>query len=387
VLFAGLVVAAAAVWMGVLLARWRPWSTAERLDPDERDADAAVDLSHVTALVPARDEAPLIGRTIAGLARQGRGLRIIVIDDQSSDGTPDVARTAGGDACAVVTGTAMPKDWVGKLWALEQGRARAETPLLLLVDADIELQPGIIAALLREHERDHRQLSSLMAVLEMQSVWEKLLVPAFVYFFKLLYPFRLSNRPGHFVAAAAGGCVLVDAGLLAQVGGFGTFRDAVIDDCALARRIKGAGGRTWIGLTHAVVSRRRMDTLAAIWRMVERSAYAQLGYSPWLLAGCAALLGLAFWVPVAGLLASHALTRAVAVMAGLAMMACYLPTLVFYRRAPLWAASLPVTGTLYLLMTVSSALRYWRGSGARWKGREYRGPRSTARRRPVASGG
>jgi hopene-associated glycosyltransferase HpnB len=366
--------AAAAIWVGVLLAPWRPWSTRERLDPGSDDIQhTAADLSAITVLVPARNEAPVIARTIGALRRQGHGLRIIVVDDQSTDETSDVARAAGGEACEIVSGAPLPAGWVGKLWALEQGRRRVGTPLTLLVDADIELGPGVVSALVRRLDADDRQLLSLMAVLEMQTTWEKLLVPAFVYFFKLLYPFRLSNRRSGPVAAAAGGCVLVRTATLDRIGGFGALRNALIDDCALARKVKDSGGRTWIGLSHSVISHRRMHSLGAIWRMVARSAFAQLRYSTLLLVASVALLALAFWVPPVGILTPDLRVRVIALVAAAAMVLTYIPTLRFYGRSPLWALALPVTGTLYLLMTVSSALRHWRGRGTEWKGRTYHG--------------
>jgi hopene-associated glycosyltransferase HpnB len=366
-----LVCAGALIWIGVLAAPWRPWGTGEQLDAVPGEGGAPQDLSGVTAIIPARDEAPHIERTIAALARQGATLRLIVVDDQSSDGTGDLARAVGGAHCTVITGAALPPGWVGKLWALEQGRAAVRTPLTLLVDADIEVHEGLVPALLAQQRVGSRDLVSLMAVLEMRSAWEKLLVPAFVYFFKLLYPFRLSNGPGGLVAAAAGGCILLDTAVLGRIGGFGALRGALIDDCELARRVKRAGGRTWIGLTHSVVSHRRMDSLRDIWRMVQRSAYAQLRYSPVLLAACVALLAIAFWIPIVGIVAGDTPTRVLGAAAFAAMVATYVPTLVFYRRSPLWALALPLTGTLYLLMTVSSAARHWWGVGAVWKGRAY----------------
>ncbi len=251
---------------------------------------------------------------------------------------------------------------------LEQGRRLVTTPLTLLVDADIELTPGTVAALIAK-QREGFALVSLMAVLEMQNAWEKLLIPAFVYFFKLLYPFRLSNSRSRLVAAAAGGCVLLDTQMLLRIGGFASFKDAIIDDCALARAIKRSGGRTWLGLTHSAISGRRMHGLAPIWSMVARSAFAQLQYSTLLLIGCVAMLALAFWVPVAGLLGAH--TRVASAVALGAMIVTYLPVLKFYKRTPAWALVLPLAGTLYLLMTISSAIRGWRGIRSRWKGREY----------------
>jgi hopene-associated glycosyltransferase HpnB len=365
-----LTVAATLIWVGILIAPWQPWRTRERLEPDP-DGSVVLDLSDITAVVPARDEASLIGRTIAGLLQQGPGLRIVVVDDQSTDGTADVARAAGGEQCTVIAGALLPAGWVGKLWALEQGRSAVRTPLTLLVDADIELHPGLVSALLRRQRIDNRSLVSLMAVLEMRSAWEKLLVPAFVYFFRLLYPFHLANASGRSVAAAAGGCVLVDSAMLTRIGGFAALRDALIDDCTLARRVKAAGGRTWIGLTHGAVSRRRMDSLRDIWRMVQRSAYAQLRYSLILLAACAVVLAVAFWIPPIATFAADARVRALGLVAFAAMVITYVPTLWYYKRSPLWALALPLTGTLYLLMTVSSAIRYWRGTGSVWKGRAY----------------
>ncbi len=367
-----LATAAAVLWTGVLIAPWLAWSTRERLDADPSDpGSSTADCSAVTALIPARDEVSVIGRTLAALRAQGRGLEIVVIDDQSSDGTGDVVRAAGGPACRVIAGTPMPAGWVGKMWALEQGRLHVRTPLTLLLDADIELRPGILSALLARRRLDGRQLLSLMAVLEMDTVWDKMLVPAFVYFFKLLYPFRVSNSRSRLVAAAAGGCVLADTELLERIGGFGAIRGELIDDCALARRVKTVGGRTWIGMTHSAISRRRLGTLRASWRMVARSAFAQLRFSTLLLACCVALLAIAFWAAPAAWIAGPARARWLATLAVTAMVASYIPVLRFYGRSPLWALALPFTGTLYMLMTVSSAVRSWRGAGAAWKGRTY----------------
>ena len=308
---------------------------------------------------------------------------MIIVDDQSTDGTADLARKAGGPMCEVVAGVPMPAGWVGKLWALEQGRDHVHTPLTLLVDADIELRPGIIAALLARHRTGGQQLLSLMAVLAMNTFWERLLVPAFVYFFKLLYPFRLSNSSTRLVAAAAGGCILIETAMLAQIGGFGALRNALIDDCTLARRVKNAGGRTWIGLTHSAISLRPMGSLGAIWRMVARSAYAQLGYSLPILVGCVSLLAIAFWIPVAGVVAGTSSVRCLSAIALAAMATTYVPVLRYYGRSPLWALALPITGTLYLLMTVSSAVREWRGVGAVWKGRAYTAGAEVVTRPPV----
>jgi hopene-associated glycosyltransferase HpnB len=211
-----------------------------------------------------------------------------------------------------------------------------------------------------------------MARLRMASLAERMLIPAFIYFFKLLYPFALSNAGSRYVAAAAGGCVLVDRAMLEAIGGFGALAEAVIDDCTLARRVRQAGGRTWVGVTHAAVSLRGYSAFAGIHAMVARSAYSQLRYSPWLLAGCTLAMALMFWVAPLALVFGSAAARGLAVITWLAMAASYVPTLIYYRQSPLWALALPLIGTLYLAMTWSSALRYWRGMKTVWRGRIYR---------------
>ncbi|GAB3675062.1 glycosyltransferase [Salinisphaera aquimarina] len=366
----GVAIVAAIIWLGLLAQPWQPWRMRERFVADADDADG--DLSDTTVLIPARDEAETLGRTLAALAHQGRGLRVIVIDDHSGDGTAAVARRAGLLDLDIIAAAPLPPGWTGKLWALEQGREHVTTARLLLLDADIEIAPGTIAGLRARAIREDRQLVSLMAALRMHSTAERLLMPAFIYFFKLLYPFALSNAGSRFVAAAAGGCVLLDARVLDAIGGFASLRDAVIDDCTLAARVRAAGGRTWVGVTHAAVSLRGYDDFASIHAMVARSAFTQLRYSRILLAACTLVMAVMFWVPPLALLVGDAPTRAVAALALLAMLVSYLPTLRYYRLRRAWALLLPVTGTLYLGMTWSSALRYWRGLRTAWRGREYR---------------
>ena len=362
--------AAALVWLALLLQPWQPWRMRERFSADARDNDT--DLGDITVLIPARDEAQTIARALRALADQGLGLKVIVVDDDSSDDTARIANTAPIDDLTVVRGRPLPAGWTGKLWALEQARARVATPRIVLLDADIELAPGTIAGLRHKADADDLQLVSLMAELRMTSGTERLLMPAFIYFFKLLYPFALSNRGCRYVAAAAGGCVLLDAALLARIGGFASLRDAVIDDCTLARRCRDAGARTWVGVTHAAQSLRGDSDLASIHAMVARSAYSQLRYSPWLLAGCTLLMALMFWVPPAALIGAAAPSaRWAALIAWAAMVGSYWPTLAYYRLSRFWALLLPVIGTLYLAMTWSSALRYRRGLRTVWRGRFY----------------
>ena len=363
-----LVLPGALIWLAILALPWRPYLTGETLDGEDLPHD--LDLSDVTALIPARNEAETLPVTMRALARQGLGLQIVVVDDQSHDTTAQVATLASAALTRVVSGTPPPAGWSGKLWALEQGLQQVNTPLILLVDADIELRPGIVAALRRKLQREGLHLVSLMARLRTESFWEKLLMPAFVYFFKLLYPFRLSNDAlcGR-VAAAAGGCILVEAKALEAIGAFSCVRSALIDDCALAARIKQNGFSTWIGLSHSVHSIRRYERLAPVWNMVSRSAFPQLGYSLPLLLGLTMLFAAAYWFPLLGLGTSSA--GAVSLVALTAMLASYLPTLKFYRLSAAWALALPVIGTLYLAMTWSSAFRFWFGRGFTWKERSY----------------
>lgn len=353
------------IWAGVLLAPWRPWSTREHLEAQARLAD--VDLSHITVLIPARNEADVLATTLGALQRQGQGLHIRVIDDQSSDTTAQVATTF--PSVQVIAGQPLPAGWAGKLWALQQGLAQVHTPLVLLLDADIQLQPGLLPTLLAFKQRQGRHLVSLMADLRRQGFWDSLLLPAFVYYFKLLYPFALANARHRAVAAAAGGCVLVDVEVLRHIGAFGCLRDALIDDCTLARQVKNAGYRTWLGLSRSVISLRPYGSLGSIHAMVARSAFTQLRYSTALLVAVTAIFLLAYGAPLA--LLADPPSRPWALLAWAAMTLGYLPILRYYRMPLAWALLLPLAAALYLAMTWSSAIRYWRGVRSSWKGRVY----------------
>lgn len=359
----------AAIWLTILLLPWRPWSTNEVLDVSSPLPE--VDLGDITVLIPARNEAETIKATLPALTAQGRGLNIILIDDQSSDGTGQVARKAVDENLLIIKGKSLPSGWTGKLWALEQGRSHIRTPFTLLLDADIEPLPGIIGELKRAMQERDVQLISLMAELRMDTFWEKLLMPAFIYFFKLLYPFRLSNTGTSRVAAAAGGCILLETRLLHEIGGFDSLRGELIDDCALARRIKTLGYKTWIGLTHSVRSIRPYEKLRTIWEMVARTAFTQLHYSGLLLALCTAIMVLSFVVPGLGLFLPSGMAKFFSALGLAIMILCYLPTLKFYGLPGRWALALPLIGILYLAMTWTSAMRYWLGGGSHWKGRAY----------------
>lgn len=361
------------MWAVILLLPWRPWSTRERLDIHvSPDRPGPVDLSDITALIPARNEAHTIKNTLRALAAQGTNLKVVMVDDQSTDGTADIARTVASGGLTQVQGEALPPGWTGKVWALEQGIKHVETKRTLLIDADIELDQGMLAAMQAKMNSEGISFLSLMVALRMQSFWEALLMPAFVYFFKLLYPFHLSNDPRiRQVAAAAGGCILVETNVIKQIGGFRVVRDMLIDDCALASHIKGRGFKTWIGLTCSARSLRVYDSLQSVWRMVARNAFTELKYSVLHLLTCTLLLTMAFVGPLVGILLPDQIAKAAAITALLLMAVSYYPTLNFYQL-PRWRAfTLPLAGLLFLAMTWSAAIQYWRGRRSQWKGRVY----------------
>ncbi len=356
-------------WLWLVLFRGRFWLIEARPDVAEPDRWPAV-----VALVPARDEAETIEQAVRSLMAQDYPgpLAVIVIDDQSRDGTAALARAAGA---TVIAGGALPAGWTGKLWALDQGvqaaaTAHPEAGLLLLTDADIRHDPRELrrqVALLTDSRLD---LASLMVRLRAANLAERAIVPAFVYFFRLLYPFRWANEPRDHTAAAAGGYMLLRREALARIGGLQAIRGALIDDCALAAAIKHSGGRIRLDLARDTVSLRPYDW-AALWRMIARSAYTQLRYSPWLLAGTVIGLSWIFLAPpaatVVGILSKK--LDAAALCAWLAMALSYVPMLRFYRLSPLWAPLLPLVALFYLGATVDSARRHWQGRGGHWKGR------------------
>ena len=372
-LFVGSALALAA-WLCVLVLPYQPHRVRERL---EADADSSDDLGSVTAIIPARDEAELIGRTIAALGSQGRGLAVVVVDDQSSDDTRGAAARAAPPSLTlrVIEGRPLPDGWAGKLWALEQGLAVADRAYVLLLDADIELAPRTVPALLEKLRGRDATLVSLMAELNSETFWERLLSPAFVFFFKLLYPFARSNDATKATAAAAGGCMLVRADALREIGGFAAIRGALIDDCTLAAALKRHRPPIWIGMTHSVRSLRAYATLGDFWSMVARSAFTQLRYSAWWLLLATALMVVTLLMPIVGVVVGVATAdlrlTLTAGAAWLALAAAYWPVVTFYRLPVAAAATLPLAAALFLAMTWSSAIGYWRGTRARWKARDY----------------
>ena len=407
---------AAVAWAYLLVCHGGFWLTSQRLpgaaaDPPQWPA--------VTAVIPARDEAAGLPGSLPSLLAQdyAGALNVVLVDDESTDGTAQAAallgRVAGwavshttqltgpaeadlaeadpagaapaaappGKTLTIAAGRPRPAGWAGKVWAMAQGMAAAAgADYLLFTDADIAYAPGAVTGLVRAAAGDRRAMVSQMALLRADTGWERLIVPAFVYFFAQLYPFRRVNRRGSRTAAAAGGCMLVRREVLAAAGGLAAIRGARIDDVALGQLLKhGAGADTWLGLTTEVSSTRPYDRLAQLWDMVARSAYTQLRYSPAILAGTVIGLLWLYLLPpaaaIAGLIAAASGGGAAAAglaAAGLAwalMTASFVPMLRLYRLSPLRAPALPLIALLYTAMTADSARRHHLGRGGEWKGR------------------
>jgi hopene-associated glycosyltransferase HpnB len=367
------------VWLGLIAGRGGFWRAGIR-ESDLASAGAPPVWPSVTAVVPARNEADMLGTTIPALLAQdypGR-LQVIVVDDQSTDGTAVVARAAAdalgaGDRLTVLPGRPLPSGWTGKVWAMAQGasavEAEAKPDYLLFVDADIGLGDDVLVRLAAFAERRNTVLTSLMARLRADNSAEKLLAPAFVFFFQKLYPFAWVNDPKRATAAAAGGCMLVRREALQRAGGLAAIRDAIIDDCALGALMK-RQGPVWLGLAETVESRRGYPTLGEFGRMVSRSAYAELDYSPLKLAGTVAgMVALYLAPPLFALFGPGWPARLLGAATWAVMAAAYWPMLRFYRLSPLYAPALPAIAALYTGFTFISALRHWRGRGGEWKGR------------------
>ncbi|MFC0849806.1 glycosyltransferase [Streptomyces noboritoensis] len=384
---AWIAVVSLACWLWLLLGQGFFWRTDQRLPA----RSAPVDWPYVAIVVPARDEAQVLPRSLPTLLAQDYPgeAEIFLVDDGSSDGTAELARAlAAREECALPLTVVEPGEpepgWTGKLWALRQGiaLARAREPeYLLLTDADIAHEPDSLRELVAAARSNGLDLVSQMARLRVASGWERLVVPAFVYFFAQLYPFRWINAPGARTAAAAGGCVLLRTEAAERARIPESVRQAVIDDVSVARAVSRSGGRIWLGLAERVDSVRPYPRLADLWRMVARSAYAQLRHSPALLLGTVAGLALIYLAPPVALFAGMARHDAVAGWAGglawLVMAGTYVPMLRYYRQPLLLAPLLPFTALLYLLMTVDSAVQHYRGRGAAWKGRTYARPEAT----------
>jgi hopene-associated glycosyltransferase HpnB len=360
------------VWLYILLGRDMFWLARERDDSEQ--IPEPLQWPSVTAVVPARNEADVIARSIGSLLAQDYpgAFRIVVADDQSDDGTGEIARSLDSSGkLNVISGATRPLGWTGKLWAMSLGVARAgrEAPdYLWFTDADIAHAPDCLRRLVARAEGHGLVLTSLMAKLSCATPAERFFIPAFVYFFQMLYPFARLNDPNSKTAAAAGGCMLVQRAALERAGGLAAIRGALIDDCALGKSMK-RQGPIWLGLTERSVSTRPYTNMTAIRRMVARSAYAQMDYSPLLLAGTLAGLLILFAAPVLLALFAVGAARFAGIAAWLIMAASFIPMLKFYSRSPFWSLALPAIGLLYAAFTLDSALQHWRGRGGMWKGR------------------
>ncbi len=360
-------------WVYLATCRGGFWRDGERLAPGPTVARPAV-----AAVVPARDEAEVVAASIGSLLGQdyAGGLRVVLVDDGSTDGTAAIAPALpGAGRLAVLEGTPRPAGWAGKLWAVQQGVAATDEDLVLLTDADIEHDPGHVAALVAQAERGGYDMVSEMVALNCESLAERALVPAFVYLFALLYPFSWVNDERRATAAAAGGTVLIRRRALERIGGIAAIGGALIDDVALAGAVK-RGGRIWLGHSALARSIRPYRGFADIWHMVARSAYVQLRYSPWLLLLTILGLALVFLVPPAAALFAHGAARACGVAAWAIMAVTFAPTLRRYRLAPLWGLALPAIVGFYGAATIGSAIDHHRGRGVVWKQRAYAGPAS-----------
>ena len=366
-----------AIWLYLLSGRGAFWLARER---DDGSTAGKGFWPAIAAIIPARDEAECVGATVASLLRQDypSEFTVILVDDQSRDATAQVARDAAaalgaGMRLNVLAGRALPSGWTGKLWAQQQGveAAEAASPppaYLLFTDADIVYGPDALKGLVARAQSGGYVLTSLMVKLRCVTLAERIFIPAFVFFFQMLYPFAWANDPRRATAAAAGGCMLVRREVLREAGGLAAIRSALIDDCALAKKLK-ASGPIWIGLTERVSSIRAYPALEDIRRMVSRTAYAQLNYSPLLLAGTVLGLTITYVAPVLLTAFAGGTARLLGIVAWLAMASAFQPTLRFYRVSMLWGLALPAIAAIYMAFTLDSAYQHARGRGGMWKGR------------------
>jgi hopene-associated glycosyltransferase HpnB len=383
------------IWLYLALSRGMFWRLSDFND-DTTNHEPPTNCPSVVAVVPARNEAAHISEALSSLLQQNYPgeFSIIVVDDHSEDGTAQLAQQAAIDLNAesriqIRSATPLPLGWTGKLWALNEGvnyataksrgaallrpssatPSTSATPYYWFTDADITHAPDTLHRLVARAERDHLDLTSLMVLLQAKTLPERALIPAFLFFFLKLYPPRWIANPKARTAGAAGGCILLRSESLHRIGGLAAIRSEVIDDCALAQAAKRTGGKIWMGLTRRSVSLRAYNTFAEIRDMIARTAFTQLRYSPALLLGTVAGMFLTYIAPVALIFVPRSVARIPAASAWLLMSLLYLPTLRFYSLSPLWAPLLPAVAAFYSYGTILSALRFYQGRGAQWKGR------------------
>ncbi len=362
------------IWIYLFFFRGGYWRVSKNLGPAQTLRNSS---ARVIAVVPARDEADVIGRCVTSLLRQSHPLQVVVVDDGSTDRTAEVARSGAeaagaGNRLTVLRGEPLPAEWSGKLWALSQGlkfAERSKPDYLLFTDADIEHSSINVQQLLTIAENGGYDLASFMVKLECRTIAERALIPAFVYFFFQLYPPGWIRSRDHATAGAAGGCILLRPEALARSGGIESMRNAVIDDCTLAAQVKRAGGKVWLGLTQSAQSTRSYGSFREVMDMIARTAFNQLQHSGILLAATLAVLIVTYVCPPLLALALGGWPKLLAFGAWLLMSISYLPIVLFYRRSPVWILVLPAIGVFYGAATVMSAIRYWNGRGGLWKGR------------------
>jgi len=373
---------ACAVWTFALLLRGGFWRATER--DDEASATSAPNAwPRIVAVMPARNETEVIAAALTSLLRQDYpgAFDIVVVDDHSSDGTAAIARQTAAAAgmparLTVLSAPNLPDSWTGKLWAMHCGTQHvallSDPPdFVLFTDADIGYAPETLTALVTHAHRDGLVLASLMAKLHCESFAERALIPAFIFFFQMLYPFAWVNRPGNPTAAAAGGCMLARREALQAAGGIAALQGHLIDDCALGRLMK-SQGPIWLGLTHRARSLRVFRSVGEIRAMISRSAYAQLRYSPWLLFGTVVAIAVTCLAPPLLAAGATGATRWLALAAWAEMALALQPTLRFYGLSRWWGIAMPAIAGAYLAFTLDSAVQHWQGRGGMWKGRTHR---------------
>ena len=376
------------IWIYLLVFRGKFWLADQQLlSTSETEIENREHWPSIYVIIPARNEEKLLGITLNSLLNQdylGR-LKIILVDDHSKDNTVNIANFLAQQGhnytkLEVISAVDLPSGWTGKLWAINQGinYAKKQIPApdyFLLTDADIEHFSTNIRQLVVKAEQENLALVSLMVKLQCETIAEKLMIPAFVFFFQKLYPFKWVNNPGNTTAAAAGGCILIRHQNLDEVGGIEVIKNALIDDCALAKAVqqKSTNKKIWLGLTNETRSRRSYPDLMSIWNMVARTAFTQLNYSPFLLVVTVIGMKLVYLIPSLGIILGVIFgwwpVVAIALLARLLIFLAYLPIIRFYRLSPIYAMSLPTVALIYILITIDSAWRHWRGRGGYWKGR------------------
>lgn len=366
------------IWLHLFFGRGWFWRV-RKFDADWEKCDPPAVWPSVAAVVPARNEAETIARVTASLALQdypGK-LSIIIVDDDSQDATASIAKQVAAeygleDRFRVVSSSALPEGWTGKLWALRNGVAStaAEQPTYFwFTDADVSHSDDTLPRLVAYAEHERLDVASLMVLLQAKTLPERALIPPFLYFFLMLYPPKWIGDEELRTAGAAGGCVLLRSEAFDRIGGFASIRSEVIDDCALARAVKQARGRVWMGLTRKSASLREYGTFGEVRDLIARTAFTQLRYSALLLAGTLAAMVLTYLAPLILLFTADFSAKVLGASAWLLMTISFLPTVRFYRLSPLWAPLLPLAALFYTYATWVSAWRYWLGKGGQWKGR------------------